>query len=106
MPGRNQTFFLAIILAIAFSFFKGAFDSQPVTSQQDEKQYRYLELDNQLRVLLISDENADQAGASLDVHAGSLQDPKNRPGLAHFLEHMLFLGTETYPTAGDYQAAW
>lgn len=104
MPGRNQTFFLAIILAIAFSFFKGAFDSQPVTSQQDEKQYRYLELDNQLRVLLISDENADQAGASLDVHAGSLQDPKNRPGLAHFLEHMLFLGTETYPTAGDYQA--
>lgn len=104
MPGRNQTFFLAIILAIAFSFFKGAFDSQPITSQQDQKEYRYLELDNELRVLLISDESADQAGASLDVHAGSLQDPKHRPGLAHFLEHMLFLGTETYPTAGDYQA--
>jgi len=104
MPGRNQTFFLAIILAIAFSFFKGAFDSQPITSQQDQKEYRYLELDNQLRVLLISDKEADQAGASLDVHVGSLQDPKSRPGLAHFLEHMLFLGTKTYPTAGDYQA--
>lgn len=104
MPSRNHTFFLAIILAVAFSFFRGVFDHHPITSAQDEKEYRYLELDNQLKVLLISDENADHAAASLDVNVGSLQDPAHRAGLAHFLEHMLFLGTKTYPEAGDYQA--
>ena len=104
MPSRNRTFFLAIILAIAFSFFKSTFNAQPIVSDNDEKQYRYLELDNNLRVLLISDPEADRAAASLDVHAGSLQDPTLRPGLAHFLEHMLFLGTKTYPIAGEYQA--
>ena len=104
MPSRNKTFFLAVILAVAFSFFRGTFDSQPVVSDNDHKQYRYLELDNELRVLLISDDQADHGAASLDVHVGSLQDPKARPGLAHFLEHMLFLGTKTYPTAGDYQS--
>ena len=104
MPSRNRTFFFAIFLAIVFSFFRGAFDTQPVTSSQDSKQYRYLELDNQLKVLLISDASADHGAASLDVNVGSLQDPKARPGLAHFLEHMLFLGTKTYPTAGEYQS--
>ncbi len=104
MPSRNRTFFLAILLAIAFSFFKSTFNSQPIVSDNDEKQYRYLELDNSLRVLLISDPKADKAAASLDVNAGSLQDPALRPGLAHFLEHMLFLGTKTYPVAGEYQA--
>jgi secreted Zn-dependent insulinase-like peptidase len=104
MPTRNLTFFAAIVLAIGFSFFRGTFDPQPVTSSQDTKQYRYLELDNQLKVLLISDDNADHGAASLDVNVGSLQDPSTRPGLAHFLEHMLFLGTKTYPTAGEYQS--
>ena len=104
MLTRNRTFFFAIFLAIVFSFFRGAFDPQPVTSSQDTKQYRYLELDNQLQVLLISDDDADHGAASLDVNVGSLQDPSTRPGLAHFLEHMLFLGTKTYPTAGDYQS--
>ena len=104
MPSRNNTFFIAILLAVAFSFYKGTFIQQPVQSPNDTKEYRYLELDNGLRTLLISDENADHAAASLDVNVGSLQDPKHRAGLAHFLEHMLFLGTKTYPVAGEYQS--
>ncbi len=104
MPSRNRTFFLAILLAIAFSFFRANFDVQPIKSQNDEKQYSYLQLDNSLQVLLISDSKADHGAASLDVNVGSLQDPKSRAGLAHFLEHMLFLGTETYPVAGEYQS--
>jgi len=104
MPSRNRTFFVAVILAIVFSFARTVIQPQPVTSSNDEKQYKYLQLDNQLRVLLISDPKADHGAASLDVNAGSLQDPKLRPGLAHFLEHMLFLGTKKYPVAGEYQS--
>lgn len=33
---------------------------------------------------------------------GSLSDPGNISGLAHFCEHMLFLGTEKYPKENEY----
>lgn len=73
------------------------------TSDNDPRSYRYLELPNHLRVLLISAPGSDKAAASLDVNVGSRQDPADRQGLAHFLEHMLFLGTDRYPEAGEYQ---
>jgi len=72
-------------------------------SPNDDNQYRYLELDNGLRAILVSDPEADKAAASLNVAVGSGDDPKEREGLAHFLEHMLFLGTEKYPEPGEYQ---
>ncbi|WP_440053759.1 insulinase family protein [Pseudoalteromonas sp. T1lg65] len=74
-----------------------------VKSQNDKRDYRYLELDNGLKVILVSDENADKSAASMDVHIGHMADPKDREGLTHFLEHMLFLGTEKYPTVGEFQ---
>lgn len=33
---------------------------------------------------------------------GFLSDPKEVLGLAHFCEHMLFLGTKKYPNENDY----
>ncbi|MGB1159303.1 MAG: insulinase family protein [Porticoccaceae bacterium] len=76
----------------------------PYKSANDLRQYRHLTLDNNLDVLLISDPEADKAAASLDVYIGSYQNPVDRLGLAHFLEHMLFLGTAKYPDPGEYQA--
>ncbi|MBQ0720393.1 MAG: insulinase family protein [Gammaproteobacteria bacterium] len=73
-------------------------------SPGDERQYRYLQLDNKMKVLLVSDAKAEKSAASLNVYVGSFQNPVEREGLAHFLEHMLFLGTEKYPEAGEYQA--
>lgn len=35
-------------------------------------------------------------------YIGYLTDPDHIPGLAHFCEHMLFLGTEKYPKENDY----
>ncbi len=74
-----------------------------VASPQDTRAYRYLELPNRMRVLLVSDPQTDKAAASLLVRAGSGNDPAHRQGLAHFLEHMLFLGTNKYPDPGEYQ---
>ena len=77
--------------------------TSPSKSPNDPNSYRYLELDNGLRVILASDPEADKAAASMNVAVGSGNDPADREGLAHFLEHMLFLGTEKYPDAGEYQ---
>ena len=76
--------------------------SQLVASPNDQRQYRHIRLANQLDVLLISDPSTDKSATSLDVYVGSYQNPKDREGLAHFLEHMLFLGTEQYPEPGEY----
>ncbi len=76
---------------------------QPTKSPNDENSYRYLTLDNGLRVLLVSDPDADKAAASLDVNVGSGDSPRDREGLPHFLEHMLFLGTEKYPDSSEYE---
>ncbi len=73
-----------------------------VQSQNDDRQYRYLTLENDLKVILVSDSKADKSAASMDVHIGHMADPKNRQGLTHFLEHMLFLGTDKYPKVGEY----
>ncbi len=59
-------------------------------------------LDNGLQVYLISDPGADQSAAGVAVGAGSWEDPKEYPGMAHFLEHMLFMGTEAYPNEFEY----
>ncbi len=75
---------------------------QPAKSPNDNYTYRLLTLDNSLEVLLISDPNAPKAAAALDILVGSGDNPPGRAGLAHFLEHMLFLGTEKYPDATEY----
>lgn len=70
-------------------------------SPNDHKQYRHLVLANQLRVLLIHDPSTARAAAALSVRAGHFDDPVDRQGMAHFLEHMLFLGTQSYPHPGS-----
>lgn len=66
------------------------------------RQTAKVRLKNGLEVLLISDPQADQSSASMAVSAGSWNDPEVYPGMAHFCEHMLFLGTKKYPDANAF----
>jgi Insulinase (Peptidase family M16) len=60
----------------------------------DDRSYRLIRLlDNKLEALLVHDPKTDKSSAAMDVHVGHLSDPKDFPGLAHALEHCLFLGT-------------
>ncbi|KAJ3126641.1 Insulinase (Peptidase M16) [Nowakowskiella sp. JEL0407] len=68
----------------------------------DDRNYRFITLENKLDVLLIEDKKSEKASAALDVHVGHLNDPVGIDGLAHFCEHLLFMGTEKYPTENDY----
>ncbi|MCI0382237.1 MAG: insulinase family protein [Chlamydiae bacterium] len=61
-----------------------------------------LRLTNGLEAYLISDPETKQSGAALSVEVGSWHDPEKYPGMAHFLEHMLFMGTKAYPQENEY----
>ncbi|KAJ3676945.1 hypothetical protein LUZ60_002669 [Juncus effusus] len=43
-----------------------------------------------------------QAAAAMCVKMGSISDPPNAHGLAHFLEHMLFMGSSEFPDENEY----
>lgn len=60
----------------------------------DNRSYRIIRLPNKLEALLVHDSETDKSSAALDVGVGSLSDPDNLLGLAHCLEHALFMGTE------------
>jgi len=92
------------ILADASNFIK---------PDRDMSQYRWVKLENNLQVLLVStapedsdfdEENtgAKVEAASIHVQAGHFDD--TIPGLAHFHEHMLFLGTKKYPSEDEYES--
>ncbi len=72
-------------------------------SPNDDRAYRYLELPNKLRAVLVSDPATEKAAAALSIYRGSFHEPQNRAGLAHFLEHMLFIQTEAYPEVDGFQ---
>lgn len=58
--------------------------------------YLQLTLANGLRVSLRHASRLKRCAAALRVAAGSHDAPLAWPGLAHFLEHLLFLGTELF----------
>jgi insulysin len=74
-----------------------------ITSANDKKAYRHITLENGLQALLIHDPLCKKSATSLAVNVGHFNDPRDQEGLAHLLEHMMFLGTEKYPDPDEYQ---
>jgi insulysin len=66
-------------------------------SENDIKDYYYMILPNELKVIIIVDKLSTSCGALINIGVGSTSDPIEHEGMAHFLEHMLFLGSEKYP---------
>ncbi|KAF2589374.1 hypothetical protein F2Q70_00038058 [Brassica cretica] len=50
------------------------------------------------------DEDDDEAAAAMCVAMGSFLDPPEAQGLAHFLEHMLFMGSSEFPDENEYDS--
>lgn len=59
-------------------------------SQQDDREYRLIRLDNGLQAMLVHDAKADKAAASLDVAVGHLQDPVSTPFYHEYRSHVAF----------------
>ncbi|KAK4169407.1 ubiquitin carboxyl-terminal hydrolase [Cladorrhinum sp. PSN259] len=68
----------------------------------DDRSYRVIRLPNKLEVLIVHDPTTDKASASCDVNVGAFSDEDDMPGMAHAVEHLLFMGTKKYPVENAY----
>ena len=107
-PRNRARLLLGILLGLLLSACAStdgarSSDAPIISSPNDNNSYRALTLDNDLLVFLASDPTSDKGAAAMTVFRGSYHDPDDRPGLAHFLEHMLFMGTDKYPDVDGYQ---
>ncbi|POS84570.1 hypothetical protein EPUL_004076 [Erysiphe pulchra] len=72
------------------------------TNSLDKRLYRLIKLPNKLEVVLIHDPETDKASACMDVRVGFYCDDEDMPGMAHAVEHLLFMGTRKYPEENAY----
>ena len=68
-----------------------------LTNKSDDRQYRYLELANGLRAMIVEDHDCSHAAVNATIGNGHFNDPEDSPGLSHLLEHMLFQGNSRFP---------
>ena len=73
-----------------------------IKKENDTRNYEFRVLENGLRLLVISDPKTEFSACAYRVDVGSFEEPDEFPGLAHFLEHMLFLGSSKYPDSDEY----
>jgi insulysin len=79
------------------NYFEAAQFSNNCTIDLKNVNFLKIKLANEIEVLLISDPSLKYSSASLSIPYGGSSDPKNYPGVAHFVEHLLFLGNKSNP---------
>ena len=89
-----------LIVAVSMALLVGAC-SQPADSPSDIFDMPYLmrDLDNGLRVIVVPTDYPDIVTIQIPVQTGSRNEIEpGKTGFAHFFEHMMFRGTEKFPT--------
>ena len=71
------------------------------TVKGDAMQTRIYTLDNGLKVFMSVNKEQPRLQANIVVRTGSRNDPAETTGLAHYLEHLMFKGTQQFGTT-DY----
>ncbi len=102
MPRRLWFKVLVVVVALWAPLSQADTGWQPIQetirkSEKDPRHYQAIRLQNGMVVLLVSDPQAVKSLSALVVPVGSLQDPADHQGLAHYLEHMTLMGSQKYP---------
>lgn len=104
---RLVTIFSVLSISLssfAYEIIKDTSNIDILTPSFQLRKTAKLKLDNGLQAYIISDPLLKESGAALAVEVGSWNDPVEYPGMAHFLEHMLFMGTKPYPDEAEYSS--
>jgi len=89
----------SIVIGISINFAS----AQNTTTKSSSLKITKLTLDNGLTVILNEDHTKPLVFGGVCTKAGSKNDPADHTGIAHYLEHMLFKGTQEMGTT-DYAA--
>jgi secreted Zn-dependent insulinase-like peptidase len=68
----------------------------------DKRNIKGIILKNGIKVVLVSDSKINKSACCVGVKAGHYDD--EFAGCAHFLEHLLFMGSEKYPDSRDFSS--
>jgi secreted Zn-dependent insulinase-like peptidase len=60
------------------------------------------QLENGIKFSIVNDHHLTKSFVTVCLNTGSFSDPVGYEGLAHFLEHMLFMGSKKYPDENHY----
>lgn len=93
--------YLVLFMVGALTLFGFNVLAQPLnydTVPGDPLKARIYTLENGLKVYLSVYKDEPRFQSMIGIKAGSKHDPKEHTGLAHYLEHMLFKGTDLYGT--------
>ena len=98
---KTKLTFILILAALAWIGFNvkknmSKLENNYQSVQNDPMNSRIYTLDNGLKVYLTVYKDAPRVQTYIAVRAGSKNDPSDATGLAHYLEHMLFKGTDKY----------
>ncbi|MGI9531401.1 M16 family metallopeptidase [Lutimonas sp.] len=109
---KIQTLFYVLLLITAIACNKSQNTTQYLTETKtdangfsyetvtnDPTGLRIYTLENGLKVYLSQNKDAPTIQTFIPVKAGSNYDPKESTGLAHYLEHMVFKGTDQIGTS-------
>uniref|UniRef100_A0A7S3PZZ8 Peptidase M16 N-terminal domain-containing protein n=1 Tax=Chaetoceros debilis TaxID=122233 RepID=A0A7S3PZZ8_9STRA len=75
-----------------------------IKGDADWRIYRPLQLPNGVTCLLVHDKESKTTACSVSIGIGASADPRSLSGLAHFTEHMCFLGSEAYPEENAFKS--
>lgn len=84
---KKFSVFIFLIFCVLFSF-----------AQKGKLEVKVARLDNGMKVMLCEDHSKSEIYGGVCVHAGSKNDPAEATGMAHYLEHMMFKGTDKIGT--------
>ncbi len=104
IKSRLQFLVLALLLCVSSTFAQKTYEWKTATSggytykyvSNDPMKARFYTLTNGLTVILSENHKEPRIAALIPTRAGSNTDPRTNTGLAHYLEHMLFKGTDKF----------
>lgn len=94
--------FLLLILSLISSTSWAGYKRINEPNPADQMAVQIYQLDNSLMVYLTENHEEPRFYAEISVRAGSKHDATEATGIAHYLEHMLFKGTQNFGTL-DYE---
>lgn len=92
---------LMILLAAAFVLFSCSPKYETVAG--DPLQTKIYTMDNGMKIYMSVNKDEPRLQTMIAVRTGGKNDPADNTGLAHYLEHIMFKGTEHFGTS-DYEA--